>query len=123
VRRACRVARCAVLLGASCPASAGIRGALAASRIAAAGPITPVRACSALPHMNLGSVPDAPGKVTSAVVVHGTPPAKPVLFCDVNGIFAPKSHFDTGTPQGTITLQQKVRPYNALTPVTPAKGT
>jgi hypothetical protein len=63
----------AVLLGASCPASAGIRGALAASRIAAAGPITLVRACSALPHMNFGSVPDAPGKVTSAVVVHGTP--------------------------------------------------
>ena len=112
----------AVLLGASCPASAGIRGALAASRIAAAGPITPVRACSALPHMNFGGVPDAPGKVTSAVVVRGTPPAKPVLFCDVNGIFAPKTHFEIKLPVATWHGQYLQEGCETLCGAIPALG-
>ena len=50
--------------------------------------------------MNFGGVPDAPGKVTSAVVVRDTQ-LNHVAFCDVNGFFAPKTHFEIKLPVAT----------------------
>jgi hypothetical protein len=46
----------------------------------------------------------------------------PLISWVQHGIAPTAIPADIGTPQGTITLQQKVRPYNALTPVVPAKG-
>ena len=89
------------LLSAGGAASAGIAGGPPGSRGPAAGPIRPVTSCASLARMNFSGVPDAPGKVTSAAVVTDKLPAGPVSFCEVNGVFAPHTHFEMKLPVAT----------------------
>jgi pimeloyl-ACP methyl ester carboxylesterase len=90
-----------MLLVAGGAVSAGTLGGPTGSGSPAAGPILPVTSCASLARMNFTGVPDAPGKVTSATVVTDPPPAPKVPFCDVKGLFAPRTHFEMKLPVAT----------------------
>jgi feruloyl esterase len=87
-----------LLLNASGPASAGLRSMLPAAGSQVPAPIMPVTSCSSLIKMNFTTVPDAPGKVTSATTATDVVWGKPRSFCDVAGFFAPRTHFKFKLP-------------------------
>jgi hypothetical protein len=58
------------------------------------GPVTPVMPCSSLAGMDFSGVPDAPGRVISSAVVSDALGTQNVSFCDVKGVFAPRTHFE-----------------------------
>lgn len=89
-----------LVLGVGTAASAGITGGPAGSR-RPAGPIRPVTSCASLARMNFAGVPDAPGKVTSAAVVSDPLGSKTVSFCDIKGVFAPRTQFELKLPVAT----------------------
>lgn len=89
-----------MLLGVGGAASAGTAGGLTGSSSPATGPILPVMSCASLAHVNFTGVPDAPGKVTSATVVTDQLALK-VSFCDVKGVFAPRTQFEMKLPVAT----------------------
>ncbi len=60
----------------------------------------PVISCASLAHMDFTGVPDAPGKVTSATVLTDQL-ARKVSFCDVKGVFAPRTQFEMKLPVAT----------------------
>jgi Tannase and feruloyl esterase len=66
-----------------------------------AGPITPVTTCPSLAGMDFSRVPDAPGRVTSSVVVSDSLGSQTVSFCDIKGVIAPQTHFEIKLPTAT----------------------
>jgi hypothetical protein len=88
----------AQLLMGSGPASAGSRIMLSASPGHAPAAIMPVTSCSALLNLSFAAVPGARAQVTSAAVVSDEVWGKPETFCDVTGVFAPRTHFELKLP-------------------------
>jgi feruloyl esterase len=91
-----------VLMAATAPASAlTTHHPHAPHQAKDAAPVKPVTPCSSLTGRSFPDVPGAPGKVTSAKLVIEKPYAKPVTFCEVQGVFAPQTKFGLLLPAST----------------------